>query len=105
MRPRLRGSTHGRRRGPRDLGVGFLAQAGQWEISKAVIGAADGTGVSTETDDADQPRGIVKYAPTHLTGVATMDADVTRRLSVVVAMLQCPGEAQTLSLYQSDTLG
>jgi hypothetical protein len=77
MRRRLRGSTHGRRRGPRDLGVGFLAQAGQWEISMAVIGAADGTGISTEKENADQQRRIDKYGPMLLTCVATMDADVS----------------------------
>jgi hypothetical protein len=35
---------------------GRPAPNGKLEISMAVIGAADGTGVSTEGDDADQPR-------------------------------------------------
>ena len=33
------------------------------EISIAIIGAADGTSISTEKDDADQPRRIDKYRP------------------------------------------
>ena len=33
------------------------------EISIAVIGAADGTSISTEKDDADQPRRIDKWRP------------------------------------------
>ena len=47
----------------------------------AVIGAADGTGISTEKDDADQPRRMDKYGPTLLTGVATMDGYVVRGLA------------------------
>jgi hypothetical protein len=37
------------------------APNGKWETSKAVIGAADGTDISTEKDDADQPRRTDKY--------------------------------------------
>ena len=40
--------------------------------------------ISTEKEDAD---------PTLVTGVATMDTDVTRRLSALVVH-QCPGQAQ-----------
>jgi hypothetical protein len=45
-----------------------------------------------------------KYGPTPLTGVATMDGDLIRRLSALV-VLRCPGRAQMLSWYQSDTPG
>ena len=47
-------------------------------------------------DNADQPRRIDKHGPMLLTGVATMDTDVTRGLSALV-VLQCPGQAQVLS--------
>jgi hypothetical protein len=40
--------------------------------------------ISTEKDDADQPRRIDKHGPMLLTGVATMDTDVTRGLSALV---------------------
>jgi hypothetical protein len=43
----------------------------------AVIGAVDGTGISTEKENADQQRRIDKNGPMLLTGVATMDADVS----------------------------
>jgi hypothetical protein len=43
----------------------------------AVIGAVDGTGISTEKEKADQQRRIEKYGTMLLTGVATMDADVS----------------------------
>jgi hypothetical protein len=57
-------------------------------------------------DDADQPRRrrMDEYGLTLLTGVATMDADVMRRVSALVAP-QCPGQAQMLYCYQPDTLG
>jgi hypothetical protein len=42
----------------------------------AVIGTADGTGISTK-GEADQQRRIDKYGTMILTGVATMDADVS----------------------------
>jgi hypothetical protein len=48
--------------------------------------------------------GSINTDPTLLTVIATMDADVTRWLSALV-VLQCPGQAQMLSWYQSDTLG
>jgi hypothetical protein len=49
--------------------------------------------ISTEKDDADQPRRIDKHGPMLLTGVATMDTDATRGLSALVVR-QCPGQAQ-----------
>jgi hypothetical protein len=52
--------------------------------------------ISREKDAADQPRRIDKHRPTLLTGIATMDTDVTRGLSALV-VLQCPGQAQVLS--------
>jgi hypothetical protein len=48
--------------------------------------------------------GIDKYAPMYLTGVVTMDGDLIRRLSALV-VLRCPGRAQMLSWYQSDSPG
>ncbi len=53
---------------------------------------------------AQKERRIDKCGPTLLTGIAMMDADVTRRLSAP-AVLQCSGQAQMLSWYQPDTLG
>ena len=60
--------------------------------------------LASARDDADQSRRIDKYGPTLLTGIATMDADVTRWLSAL-GVLRCPGQAQMLSWCQSDTLG
>src|ERR1700726_272563 len=40
--------------------------------------------ISTEKDDADQPRRIDKHGPMLLTGVATVDTDETRGLSALV---------------------
>jgi hypothetical protein len=54
------------------------APNGQWEISKAAIGAADGS-ASAQRRKMPIRRAIDKRSPTLLTGVATMNADVTRR--------------------------
>jgi hypothetical protein len=82
--------------------AGFESLTGNLEDSNR--SSRSHCGISTENDDCHQRRGIDKYGPTLPTGVGTMDADVTRRLSPLV-VLQCPRQAQTLSWYQSDTLG
>ena len=50
---------------------------------------------------AQKERRIDKYGPTLLTAIATMDADVTRRLSALL-VLWSSGQ---LSWNQPDTLG
>jgi hypothetical protein len=53
---------------------------------------------------AQKERRIDKYGPMLLTGIATMDADMTRRLSAL-PVLSCSGRAQMLSWYRPNTLG
>src|ERR1700692_184774 len=69
----------------------------------AVIGAADGTDISTEKDNADQQRRIDKYGPMLLTGIATINADRARCsarcqcFNVMVRHKCCLGTSQALS--------
>src|ERR1700694_5315068 len=56
--------------------------------------------ISTEKDDADQPRRIDKHGPMLLTGVATRDTDVTRGLSAGSASVPWSGAAALRDVWE-----